>query len=77
MKEKIYAILGEIRPEVDFRTKEDFFDDGFRDSMEFIQFMTQLRTEFGVEIDGMDIVPENFSNIDVIVALLKKYGVAE
>ena len=75
MKEKIYAILNEIRPEVDFRAMDDFFDDGFRDSMEFIKFMTQLMTEFDIEIDGLDILPENFSNIDAIVALLEKYGV--
>ena len=75
MKEKIYAILNEISPGVDFRTKEDFFDDGFRDSMEFIGFMTRLNEEFDIEIDGMDIVPENFANIDAIVALLAKYGV--
>lgn len=75
MKEKIYDILNEIRPGVDFRTKEDFFDDGFRDSMEFIGFMTRLNEEFDIEIDGMDIVPENFANIDAIVVLLAKYGV--
>ena len=75
MKEKILGILKEIRPEFDFGGVEDFFDDGFRDSMEFIGFMTRLNEEFDIEIDGMDIVPENFANIDAIVALLAKYGV--
>lgn len=75
MKERIYGILETVRPEVDFRTKEDFFDDGFRDSIEFMRFLTQLDAEFGIDIDGIDILPENFSNIDSIVDLLGRYGV--
>lgn len=75
MKERIYSILETVRPEVDFRTKEDFFDDGFRDSIEFMKFLTQLDAEFGIDIDGLDILPENFSNIDSIVELLGRYGV--
>lgn len=76
MKEKIYSILNGIRPEVDFRSKSDFFDDGFRDSMDFVQFITSLNSEFGIEIDGLDIVPENFGNIEAVEALVKKYGVS-
>ena len=75
MKERIYGILETVRPEVDFRTKEDFFDDGFRDSIEFMRFLTQLDAEFGIDIDGIDMLPENFSNIDSIVDLLGRYGV--
>ncbi len=75
MKEKIYAILNEIRPGVNFRTKEDFFDDGFRDSLEFMKFLARLASEFNINIDGVDIVPDNFSNIDSIVELLSRYGV--
>lgn len=75
MKEKIYDILNEIRPGGDFRSKGDFFDDGFRDSIEFMKFLTRLDSEFNINIDGMDILPDNFSNIDSIVELLCKYGV--
>lgn len=77
MKDKIFKILNGIRPEIDFRVKEDFFDDGFRDSIEFISFVNQLSAEFGIEIDGMDILPENFSDIEAIVNLLKSYNVKE
>jgi len=76
MREKIYAILNAIRPEVDFSVKEDFFDGGFRDSMDFVQFVTQLTEQFGIELDGLDIVPENFCNIEAVEALLQKYNVA-
>lgn len=75
MIDHVYEMLSSIRPEVDFRTKDDFFDDGFRDSMDFVQFITALNNQFDIEIDGLDIVPENFCNIDAIVALLKKYSV--
>lgn len=75
MIDQVYEMLSSIRPEVDFRTKDDFFEDGFRDSMDFVQFITALNNQFDIEIDGLDIVPENFCNIDAIVALLKKYSV--
>jgi len=76
MRDKVYEILMSIRPEVNFRTKDDFFDDGFRDSMDFVQFVTALNDQFNIDIDGLDIVPENFSNIQAIVDLLKRYSVS-
>ena len=36
-----------------------------------------LDTEFNIVIDGIDILPENFSTIESIEALLKKNGVTE
>lgn len=74
MKDKIYEILTGIRPECDFRASEDFFEDGFRDSMDFTAFINALNAEFDIELDGMDILPDNFYNIDAIVELLGRYG---
>ena len=40
-----------------------------------MKFLTRLDSEFNINIDGMDILPDNFSNIDSIVELLGRYGV--
>ena len=57
MKEKIIAILSDLRPDV--------------------RIVDALDTEFNIVIDGIDILPENFSTIESIEALLKKNGVTE
>ena len=77
MKEQIIKILTELRPEFDF-TQEgvDFFEEGMLDSFDLVALVSELDNTFGISIDGLDIVPENFSSVDAMVALLVKNGVA-
>ena len=71
MKEKIIAILSDLRPEFDFT------EEGMLDSFDVVCLVDALDTEFNIVIDGIDILPENFSTIESIEALLKKNGVTE
>lgn len=73
---KIVEILGQIRPEFDFLQSSDFFDEGLLDSFDLITLVSDLDQTYGISIDGMDILPTNFYNVDAIVALLLRYGVA-
>lgn len=77
MKEQIIKILTELRPEFDF-TQEgvDFFEEGMLDSFDLVALVSELDKTFGISIDGLDILPENFSSVDAMVALLVKNGVA-
>lgn len=76
MKEKIIAILSELRPEFNFTDETvNFIEAGMLDSFDVVNLVDALDTEFNIVIDGMDILPENFSTIDSIEALLKKNGV--
>lgn len=45
------------------------------DSFDVINLVTALDSEFGISIDGTDVLPENFSSVNAIVMLLKKNGV--
>ncbi|MCS2505644.1 hypothetical protein NXW48_07290 [Phocaeicola vulgatus] len=47
------------------------------DSFDVVCLVDALDTEFNIVIDGIDILPENFSTIESIEALLKKNGVTE
>lgn len=76
MKEKIVEILTELRPEFDFSEEVNFIDEGMLDSFDIVSLVDELETNFNVKIDGVDIIPENFSSIDSVEALLKKNGVA-
>jgi acyl carrier protein len=75
MKQQIIEILTEIRPEFDFTQDANFIEQGMLDSFDVIMFVTALDEKFNVSIDGMDILPENFSSIEKIENLLKKSGV--
>lgn len=76
MKEKIISILSELRPEFDF-TEEglNFIEQGMLDSFDVVTLVDALDTEYNIVIDGIDILPENFSSIDNIITLLEKYGI--
>ena len=73
MKEKILAILEEIRPELDFNESNDFISDGYLDSFDMVMLVSSLDKEFSISILGEDIAPENFSNIEAIVNTINKY----
>lgn len=75
MKEQIVKILTELRSEFDF-TQEgiDFIEEGMLDSFDLVTLVSELDNTFGISIDGVDILPENFSSVNAIAALLVKNG---
>lgn len=78
MKEKIIKILTELRPEFDFTDESlNFIEEGMLDSFDVVSLVDSLDSEFGISIDGIDIVPENFSSLESIAELLKKNGVKD
>lgn len=74
---KIEHILKEIKPELDFLTTNNFIVTGILDSFDIILLVAAMEEKFGVRIEGIDIVPENFDNIEAISNLLQKYQVAQ
>ena len=74
MKEKILEILANIRPEFDFTQEVDFIEEGMLDSFDLVSLVSDLDNTFGISIDGVDIVPENFASVEAIINLLKKNG---
>jgi acyl carrier protein len=71
------ALLQEIRPEHDFTLSRDFIGEGLLDSFDMITLVDTLDKTYGVSIDGVDILPEHFRNLDTIAALLRKYEVPQ
>lgn len=72
--DKILQILADLRPEFDFTAGRNFIDDGYLDSFDVVALVSELEEEFGVLIDGMDILPENFSSLESISRLVQKSG---
>lgn len=72
MEDKILNILGGLRPEYDFTGSEDFIEDGMLDSFDVVSLVSELEDVFSITIDGEDIVPENFSSVEAIKALVER-----
>lgn len=72
MNEKILRILCEVCPEINFADSRNFTADGLLDSFDMIVLITELELAFGVKIDGVEVVPENFSSISTISALVQR-----
>lgn len=75
MEDKIVAILNDLRPEFDFMEPVNFIEEGMLDSFDVINLVNELDTTFGISIDGIDVLPENFSSVASIIELLHKSGV--
>lgn len=72
--DKIYRILEEIRPEFDFKDSEDFIEDGYLDSFDIVAVVSELESCFGIIIDGLDVIPENFVSVKTICDVVIKNG---
>lgn len=74
MEQQIIKILTELRPEFDFTKKINFIEEGMLDSFDIVNLVSELDSTFGISIDGVDIIPENFSSVEAIKNLLLKTG---
>jgi acyl carrier protein len=73
MRDKIIEILTELRPEFDFNTENtDFIAKGMLDSFDIISIVSDMEENFNIEIDGAEILPENFDSIEAILNLIGK-----
>ena len=72
MKDGILEALKRVNEDVDFESSEDFVEDGLLDSFDIVTLVEELEDEFGIEIGGTDIIPENFVSVKAIEALVVK-----
>lgn len=72
MKQRILDILTQLRPEYDFSVNADFIEEGMLDSFDIVTLVTELEEAFGIVIDGVEILPDNFSSLGAIESLVKR-----
>lgn len=72
MEKKVLEILKEIGNGDNFENSVDFIGDGLIDSFGVIALVGALEEAFEIEIDGGDILPENFNNMEAIIELIVK-----
>ena len=60
MREQLLDILNDLRPDVEF------------DSFDIVSLVSELNSEFDVEINVMDLEPENFNTVEAMLELIVK-----
>jgi len=70
MKKIIIAALLHVRPDILLTGNEDLIEDGMLDSLDIINLVSELDSQFGISIKGIDITPENFRSVDTLVDLV-------
>ena len=68
--EQIKQVVKNTCPRVDFENETSLIDDGILDSLQIMQLIMTLTDEFDIDIDGDDIIPENFNSLTAICEMV-------
>lgn len=70
--ETLLKILNGLHPDVDFEAIDDLYDEGVLDSLDMVRLVTEIGMEFDVQVPAEELVPENFQNVNTIMALIER-----
>ena len=70
--EKIIEILTDLHPEVDFDSCTTLIDDQILDSLDIVTIISELSSEFDIEIPPQEIVAENFNSAKALYDMVER-----
>ena len=72
MKEKLLALLEDVRPDVEFEKEKLLIDGGILDSFDIISIVQEMNEAFDIDIDVEMLEPYNFNTIEAMLELIEK-----
>lgn len=72
MEEKILSILEDINEDILTYDGDNMYEEGVISSMDVVEIVSELESEFDIEIDIDDIVAKNFANKEAIIELVSR-----
>lgn len=73
IQEKVLKIIREINNKVPEGIDIDLLSNGYLDSFSLANLVVELEEAFVIELNGEDIVPENFRTIKNISDMINSY----
>lgn len=70
--EKLIELLSEIRNDVDFENCEELVDDDILESLDILQIIAMISSEYDIEVPQKEIIPENFNSAKLIYEMIKR-----
>ena len=70
--EQLLEILNRLHPDVDFTEVEDLYEEGVLDSLDMVRLVTEISQTFDVEVPPEELIPENFVNVESILAMIER-----
>lgn len=69
--QKLLKILKEVRDDVDFENEQHLIDDEILDSFDIVDIVSEISSEFDVNITVNELLPENFNSADAMWNLIE------
>ena len=70
--DKLLNILNEIDESIDWEAEKSLIGDRLLDSFGVITLVSELEEQFSGEIDGAELVPENFKSAAAIYKMIQR-----
>ena len=70
--ERLFEILEDIQPDVDYETCTDLIDGHHLDSLSIISLIAELEDEFDITIPAVEIVATNFNSAQAMWKMIER-----
>lgn len=70
--EKLMDILKEIDDSIDYTREKALIDDRLLDSFGVITLVSELEDAFDIDIDAVEMTPDNFNSAESIYKMVKR-----
>ena len=64
--------VGLSKEEISFKTKDNYLESGWIDSLKFVNFILEIEQEFGVHFSNEDFQDREFGTIDGLVRYIRQ-----
>ena len=72
MMERLYEILEDIQPGVNYKECETLIDGHFLDSLSIIALVAELEDEYDITIPAVEITPANFNSAKAMWKMIQR-----
>ena len=72
MMERLYEILEDIQPGVNYKECETLIDGHFLDSLSIIALVAELEDEYDITIPAVEIIPANFHSAKAMWKMIQR-----